>query len=427
MNRLPLELNLSDNFMLLRGILFLWSVMLLLGFMDCLFDAIRLRRKRIRILECIVTILLTYLIIALNYVGSVLTSGWPVLAFTIVVLVGLTIGLTIQYIFSLRTRRKRIHPGSVKESVDQLSTGVCYYYKDGRIKLQNVIMEKIWREMSGKNLTDGRELWKEISEAETLRGTCISSGETPIRILPDGSVRSWQRREVRADGMELYEVLAADVTEEYSLVHDLEEKEERLRHRSMRLKTIGERIDALNIEKEILDSKIRLHDDWGRALITAKAFIEDPDEKKKKEFLSLWQRNISYVEENEQSIAKDAYDDIFSSAKSLGLTIDIDEELPSDYERRNILIQAMAVCIGNMVKHADGKVLQIRTEYGEKTCTYTFLNDGRPPEDTVEEKGGLKNLRRKVEAQGGRMSIESTPRFALHIELGGEGKWHIIS
>ncbi len=418
LTRLPLVLNLSDELMLVRGVLFLWTVLLMMGFVDCLFDAIRRRRNCARLLGSIATILLSFLIIALNYTGAVLTSGGFVLGFTIAVLVLLTFGLGLQLGFNFRARRRRIHPGSVKESVDQLSTGVCYYFKDGRIKLQNVMMEKIWRELSGKNLTDGRVLWDAVSGGETLRGTCINSGETPIHILPDGTVRSWQRREVHTDGMELYEVLAADVTEEYSLVRDLEEKEERLRHRSMRLKVIGERIDALNIEKEILDSKIRLHDDWGRALITAKAYIEDPDEEKKREFLSLWNRNISYVEENEQSVAQDAYDDIFNSAKSLGLTIDIDEELPTDYETRNILIQAMAVCIGNMVKHAEGKTLHIQTAHREKTCVYTFTNDGRPPEETVEEKGGLKNLRRKVEAQGGQMSIESTPRFALHIELG---------
>jgi hypothetical protein len=218
--------------------------------------------------------------------------------------------------------------------------------------------------------------------------------------------------------MRLYEVLAADVTEEFELISDLEEKEERLRYRGTRLKALGEKIDALNIEKEILNSKIRLHDDWGRALLTAKAYMENPDDDTRREFLSIWERNISYVEENVPSLAKDAYDDIIRSAESLGLGIDIEGDLPEDYEMRNIVIQAMTVCLSNMVKHADGKRLSVRSEAADGRYTVELTNDGETPDEVIEEKGGLKNLRKKVEAQGWQMKVESSPRFGLLIEMG---------
>ncbi|MBR3058925.1 MAG: hypothetical protein IKG93_13300 [Clostridiales bacterium] len=412
------ELNLSDDLMVLRGLCFLWSAVVTLGLFDSLFDGVRHKAGRKRILGNVAALLLAHLITIMANEGVFITYGPAVTAGTFAVLLLLSIGILLQVRYSIRRRKTRIYPGSVKESVDQLRTGVCYYYGDGRIKLHNDSMEKIWNSLTGKSMVDGLALWETISQGRAQSGSCISKGEAPIYMLPDGSVRSWRRNKVRADGMELYEVLAADVTEEYALVHDLEEKKERLRHRGTRLKTVGERIDALNIEKEILDSKIRIHDDWGRALITAKAFIEQPDMEKKRGFLTLWQRNISYVEENEQSEAKDAYDDIFQSAKSLGLTIAIDEELPSDYDTRNLLIHAMAVCIGNMVKHAEATTLHVKTVHKDGRCTYTFTNDGQPPAGKVEEKGGLKNLRKRVEAQGGSMFIDSMPRFALHIELG---------
>jgi len=412
------ELNLSDDLMVVRGLCFLWGAIVCLGLLDSLVDGVRHKAGRARILGNTAALLLSHLITIMANEGVVITYG-PVVTFgSFAILLLLSVGIVLQVRYSIQRRKTRIYPGSVKESVDRLSTGVCYYYADGRIKLHNDSMEKIWKNLTGKSMVDGRALWETISEGKALSGSCISKGENPIYMLPDGSSWSWRKNKVSADGMELYEVLAADVTEEYALVHDLEEKKERLRHRGTRLKAVGERIDALNIEKEILDSKIRIHDDWGRALITAKAFIEQPDMEKKRGFLTLWERNISYVEENEQSEAKDAYDDIFQSAKSLGLTIDIDEELPSDYDTRNILIHAMAVCIGNMVKHAEATTLHVKTVHKDGRCTYTFTNDGQPPASNVEEKGGLKNLRRRVEAQGGSMFIESMPRFALHIELG---------
>ncbi|MBR5975742.1 MAG: hypothetical protein IK020_11240 [Clostridiales bacterium] len=130
---------------------------------------------------------------------------------------------------------------------------------------------------------------------------------------------------------------------------------------------------------------------------------------------------ISYVEVNDHSSAKEAYEDIFRGAETLGLEITVDAALPEEYDVRNILIQAMTVSLSNMVKHAGGKRLHVvieRSSAGEKeSITISLSNDGTAPEGEVQEKGGLLNLRKKVEAMGGKMSITSHPKFVLRIEL----------
>ena len=430
---MTLQANLSDDLMVLRGLMFLWGAFMVLGFVDSLADALRYRRQRRRVLMNIASVMFCFLLTIFVSEGDFLARGGVWIAVMLGIFCIMTVGVVMQVVTSIRFRRERIYPGSVKESVDQLLTGVCYYYTDGRIKLHNVKMEEIWRTLTGRALVDGRVLWSTISEGQANLGTCVNGGETPIYILPDGSVRSWKRTRVTADGMELYEVLAADVTEEYGLVRDLEEKKERLRLRGQRLKTLGERIDALNIEKEVLDSKIRVHDEWGRALMAAKAYMEKPDAVNKSEFLSMWEKMISYVEVNDQSSSKEAYEDIFRGAEALGLEITVDGRLPEEYDVRNILIQAMTVSLSNMVKHAGGKKLQVTIERsasvgseedssttaatGKEKLVFSLRNDGSAPEGEVKEKGGLLNLRKKVEAMGGKMSITSNPQFVLRIEL----------
>lgn len=419
---MALQVNLSDDLMVVRGLMFLWGAFMVLGFIDSLADAIRYRRQRWRILLNIASVMLCFLLTVFVSEGDFLMRGGPWIGSMLVLFGVMTVGVVMQVVMSIRFRQERIYAGSVKESVDQLLTGVCYYYTDGRIKLHNVKMEEIWRNLTGRALVDGRVLWSTISEGKADLGTCVNTGETPIYMLPDGSVRSWRRTRISADGMDLYEVLAADVTEEYGLVRDLEEKKERLRLRGQRLKTLGERIDALNIEKEVLDSKIRVHDEWGRALMAAKAYLEEPDAVNKSTFLSMWEKMISYVEVNDQSSSKEAYEDIFRGAEALGLEIIVDGRLPEEYDVRNILIQAMTVSLSNMVKHAGGKRLQVGIEEeeedaGKERLVISLRNDGTAPEGEVEEKGGLLNLRKKVEAMGGKMSITSRPEFMLRIEL----------
>ena len=86
---------------------------------------------------------------------------------------------------------------------------------------------------------------------------------------------------------------------------------------------------------------------------------------------------------------------------------------------RNVVIQAMTVCLSNMVKHAEGKSLEVRAVNTNGSSTVTLTNDGDSPDEIIEEKGGLKNLRKKVEAQGWQMNVESSPRFVLTIEMRG--------
>ena len=53
-----------------------------------------------------------------------------------------------------------------------------------------------------------------------------------------------------------------------------------------------------------------------------------------------------------------------------------------------------------------------------------LTNDGRPPEGDIREGGGLSALRGLVEDAGGRMHVQSTPGFALRVEIPAEmGGW----
>ena len=69
------------------------------------------------------------------------------------------------------------------------------------------------------------------------------------------------------------------------------------------------------------------------------------------------------------------------------------------------------------MRHAGGSALHISLEREGGCLRAVLTNDGRAPDGPVREGSGLCALRRQVEAAGGRMRIESTPRFALILEL----------
>lgn len=85
-----------------------------------------------------------------------------------------------------------------------------------------------------------------------------------------------------------------------------------------------------------------------------------------------------------------------------------------------LLLHAAHECLTNTVRHAGGTALHISLSREGGRLVAVLTNDGRAPDGPIREGGGLSALRRQVEASGGRMRIESAPRFALILELDGQ-------
>ena len=72
-----------------------------------------------------------------------------------------------------------------------------------------------------------------------------------------------------------------------------------------------------------------------------------------------------------------------------------------------------AETLTNAVRHAGAKQLWIDVENTDTVYVIRYTNDGSVPLGPVTEGGGLSTARRKIEAAGGQMKIEVSPRFML--------------
>ena len=104
-------------------------------------------------------------------------------------------------------------------------------------------------------------------------------------------------------------------------------------------------------------------------------------------------------------------------AVSTGIAIQIDGELPHSQEVQKLFVQAAAETLTNAISHAQAKTLYIILEETEHFYTVCFQNDGNPPQAPIPGGGGLSSLRRKIEQEGGEMTIQATPVFHLIITL----------
>lgn len=316
----------------------------------------------------------------------------------------------------------KLSPGSVKESLDALPDGVCFFSEDGRILLSNRRMQHISSDITGIGILNGEKLWRCIEEKSVK--TDVSDGL--VILTSDSKVWNVRRSEIEAEGNRINEIVALDVTEQYELRRELEERNERLNSVNERLRIFSRDMSRLTAEKELLDAKIKVHDDLGRSLLAFRAYLTaEPSKRDRSKLLPLWRYVISVMKK--ETAPSEEWDAIEKTAESLHIQIEINGDLPAGLadlpvsgEVRSAIMAAIRECLTNTARHARGDRLFVLIKCGADAphgIRIEITNNGRVPLVPIQEAGGLSNLRHMVERAGGNMTIESSPQFLLRLDF----------
>lgn len=322
-------------------------------------------------------------------------------------------------VMGYRSDKRHVSRMSVKESFDNLPSGICFYEESGLLRLANVQIKELCFKITGKPLLSGADFWNMLAtETPILPNERVADGEKPMIRTDDGKVYSFKRIAHEIEGKKVYEIVATDITRRYYLSEDLSKKNKELAALNRRMRAYGENIQALTAEKETLNAKIRIHDELGKLLLsTRKSLSEDLTPEQKRELLSAWKTDILAIGSAKAEKVTDTYGGLYAAAKSVGVTLKITGKKPDEKNLKKIVVTASIECITNTVKHAKGNAVNVTlTEEGLflKICV---TNNGEPPKSTIKEGGGFSSLRQLVEREGGVMKIQSRPRFCLEITL----------
>ena len=186
---------------------------------------------------------------------------------------------------------------------------------------------------------------------------------------------------------------------------------------SEKLKQLSDNVGALAREKERLDAKSSMHDNLAACITLTRQYITGEFEGIDADVVCReWEKVITFRD----AISLSAKEKLLDSAKTGGVTVRIRGEEPTD-GGAELMYTAMQVCLTNAIQYA--KATEISANIWENECSYTVMirNNGKPPEKEITEGGGLTNLRHKIENSGGKMTVQSLPKFSLVIEMPKHG------
>ena len=302
---------------------------------------------------------------------------------------------------------------AVKEAFDNLPGGVCFFDKNGFVTLCNYQMHRLAFALTGRDLQSLPELESD------LNGIDESSriGDNMF-ILNDSSVWRFSKESVTTgDGNTYTQLTASDVTELYKRRKELERDNKSLQEYAQRMRRLSADIITLIREEEILNMKMRVHDDIGRSVIATRRLLQQNRPTKELD-LTAWKNAVRLLKhDSETDRETDALSGLMNAADGIGIKLVSQGNLPPETLASDILIAAVRECMTNAVRHAGANEMYVTFGSDGNTASVTVTNNGAVPKSEITEGGGLSSLRARIEKNAGTMIIKSRPRFELTVSV----------
>ena len=307
---------------------------------------------------------------------------------------------------------KKLRVNAIKESFDQLPTAVCFFDNLGGIVLCNRQMYRLSQYLFQSDMQYLGEV--KISRASPPDGVVRLSDMADTYRFPDKTVWQFEWTKVTDRYGEVYtQLTAADITELHRALVQLADDNRKLEEDAKKLRELSENVEAVAREKELLAAKSAMHDSLAACITVTKQYLAgDLGEVDAGMVLQEWGKSIAFRE----AALLSAKEKLFHDAKSSGVMVRMKGEEPKG-SAADLMYVAMQVCLNNAIQYAQATELEINIWNNADNYMVMIGNNGKQPEQTIMEGGGLTNLRHRVEAAGGPMVVQSLPEFSLIIDV----------
>lgn len=338
--------------------------------------------------------------------------------FAILLFAVMVVFLTYAAIRETRLHKTTLTPYVVKESIDHLPTGLCFYAENGRVLLVNHRMNQLCHVILGRDLQNAALMWDDLCSGNVQEGIVqLSSGSQPNFRLPDGTVWTFSKTDLQG----VFQITAADTTQLHELTDELKQKNRSLAALQERLKQYEKNVEDVARTRELLETKADIHSELGQALLTTRNYLMS-DNREKNVPLEAWKRSIALLRKTPETVSEPpTLQMLIQTADAFGITVNVDGQFPDREAVGQFFFEAASEALTNAVHHAGAKTLYICFSETDAYHQVSFQNDGRLPVGKIREGGGLTSLRRKAETAGGSMSICCQPEYTLTITYPKEG------
>ncbi|MDD7401993.1 MAG: ATP-binding protein [Eubacteriales bacterium] len=313
----------------------------------------------------------------------------------------------------LRKRSNTMGHNAIKESLDNLPDGLCFSKLDGTPLLVNRVMQEISYEVFGKWLVN------DLACRDAIRNNKITSKTRILQSTPlvvETPHKIWLIQVLEHE--KARETLAYDISQEWAILGEIQEKNAEIEALNAWLKDYHKKVTVYTRQKEILQAKINIHDKIGQSLIYFKHYLakDYKTEEDRKNLVQLWTESLLVLEDKEEKAeTRSSWARLLATARAIGVEIQLEGSLTQSDPDLAILVSIIHEALNNAIRHGQAKNVWIQCQEDALKNYCRIRNDGQASPEVITEKGGLKNMRERLNRLGGNLTITTRPYFELAI------------
>lgn len=359
--------------------------------------------------------------------GNPAVGGMPVWIIWAIVIVS-TLWIFNMIWHSRRREQLQVSVRSIREGIDNLPVALAFFRENGQVALANRRMYQISNELTGSTVISEQELYRILEgKLSQIQGIELTELDRPTLELADGSIWGVTGEQIRLQDESYDQVNLLDITKFCQLYRQLEAEQQELLKRKDRIEELSERIEEMKHEEAVLNSKIRIHNDMGKAALSTRLLLQKKS-LTKEEILNgaeVWEEVIGCLGENDRSQwltgqnanDRQMLDEIIESARKLGCRVVLKEDGEMSRKQAGILRMVLREAIINAIRHAGASEVYVDIINEKKQWILQITDNGKSTPSELKEGGGLTGIRQRVEASGGEVEIRLEPQFKLVVWL----------
>ena len=176
---------------------------------------------------------------------------------------------------------------AIRESFDNLPSGISFFDASGMPVLCNRTMARIVFALTGRDLQSLTELRTAL---ETLPEGSKATRDGNHYLLPDGSAWQFSFLQITDQaGTSYTQAVAAEMTELYCGAQELAQSNQALEEVAQHLRRMTQNAVAIMRQEEILSMKMRVHSEVGTSVLSTRRYVmAGCPEAQKQELVHSW-------------------------------------------------------------------------------------------------------------------------------------------
>ena len=208
------------------------------------------------------------------------------------------------------------------------------------------------------------------------------------------------------------EVVLFDITDLYNIQEKIMKQNIMIEENNKRLIEELNNIEKIIKEKKIIKIKNEFHDILGHRLSLFIQYLKQDNVNK--EEIKFMLNNLFEQFDNIKSPTENL-NKLIEVYKVFNININIVGNMPQKIKVSEVFFEIIREAVTNAIIHGDSKNIKIVINNNIENIEMIITNDGKKPNNIINENEGIKGMRRKLNEIGGILIIETDDNFLLKV------------